>query len=191
MGIIKFEVQLWLENAQCGNISQSVINAAKKTSPKNTYINTPTKPEFGKKNNIMAWNGKRPYCGAMVEYHKYMSNIVDDMIIKLETNKSYSYIEVKHSFDDKFGIIMDSGDIKTYSWECVHYGPIMQNNDYSFNIKTIKRKRDTPWLKIGYLEHPFAILQKKYSKLGYVLTDNCDEHTKVSRIRINKFHHIR
>ena len=60
----------------------------------------------------------------------------------------------------------------------------MNNPNYSKSHNKIIR--DKPWLKIGYVEHPFNILKKKYAKIGYNLSDKCDEYAKTSRIRISK-----
>lgn len=186
---INTEVQLWLESAQCGNIPLNIIEYAKKTSSINIFLNKPSNKNILETSTCNTWHGNRPYLGALEEYNKYVCEIVDNIKKKLIESKSYTYIEIKIHFNEKISIITDNGQIKSYSWDSVHYGPIIPPNRYNKNLKDLQsyrklKQRDTPWLKLGYTEHPFITLQKKYEQQGFILSDICDEKNKISRIRL-------
>ena len=175
-------VQMWLESAQCGDIPQNVIDIAKNTSYEITFMNKPTKtlsPGRGNSNN--SWCGKRPFAGAMDEYHKYMNSLAMQMMERLDSQKSHSYVEKQIRRDDKMAVMTDGGTIKLYSWDTVHYGPIRTDQR---SKSSGRKKRDTPWISIGYKEHPFKTLQSKFKKLGYHLYDESDNKSRFSRIKM-------
>ena len=191
---INNEVQLWLESAQCGNIPLKIIEYAKKISSINCFLNKPSNKNIIESSLVKCntWHGNRPYLGALEEYNKYICEIVDKMKKKLIESKSFSYIETKIHFNEKISIITDNGETRTYSWDSVHYGPIIpfnKNNRNNTNLEDLQsyrklKKRDTPWLKLGYTEHPFKSLQKKYENQRFILSDIYDEKNKISRIRL-------
>lgn len=175
-------VQMWLESAQCGDIPQNVINIAKNISYEITFMNKPTKTlASGRGNSDNSWYGKRPFTGAMDEYYKYMNSLAVEMMEKLKRQKSHSYVEQQIRRDNKMAVMTDGGTIKSYSWDTVHYGPIRTDQR---SKSSGRKKRDTPWISIGYKEHPFKTLQTKFKKLGYYLYDESDGNSRFSRIRM-------
>jgi hypothetical protein len=174
------------------------LNKLNKLNNRNTpntsnTSNTPNTPNIlNKYCNKTTWNGKRPYLGALEEYTKYLSNLLNDMKNKLDTHKSFSYIESKINFDEKLCIITDSGELRTYSWDSVHYGPIIPPTDKDLlNLKDLQsyrkaKQRDTPWLRLGYTEHPFEKFKRQFKNQGYKLTDIYNEKNRQSRIKLAK-----